>query len=115
MVEAVEITVGIDIGTTSVKAVAVDADGDVRARTRIPHPVNAPSPEVLEHNAAAVWNTSVIEACDTVSAGHQVAGLGLAAMVPSLAAVDANGEPISPGILYGAQIQCCHSNAICCF
>ncbi len=101
VVEAVEITVGIDIGTTSVKAVAVDADGDVRARTRIPHPVNAPSPEVLEHNAAAVWNTSVIEACDTVSAGHQVAGLGLAAMVPSLAAVDANGEPISPGILYG--------------
>ena len=94
-------TVGIDIGTTSVKAAAVDADGDVRSRTRIPHAANAPSPAVLEHNAAAVWNTSVVEACDTVSAGHPVAGIGLAAMVPSLAAVDANGAPISPGILYG--------------
>ncbi len=99
--EAVEVTVGIDIGTTSVKAVAVDADGDVRARTRIPHAAHAPTPEVLEHDAAAVWATSVVQACDTVSAGHQVAGFGLAAMVPSLAAVNANGEPISPGILYG--------------
>ena len=99
--ETVEVTVGIDIGTTSVKAVAVDADGGVQARTRIPHAVNAPSPAVLEHDADAVWNISVVEACDAVSSGHAVAGIGLAAMVPSLAAVDADGVPISPGILYG--------------
>ncbi|WP_419930214.1 xylulokinase [Candidatus Poriferisocius sp.] len=99
--EAVQVTVGIDIGTTSVKAVAVDADGGVRARTRIPHAVNAPSPAVLEHDATAVWGTSVVEACDAVSAGNRVAGIGLAAMVPSLAAVDVDGKAISPGILYG--------------
>jgi len=99
--EAVQVTVGIDIGTTSVKAVAVDEDGDVQARTRIPHAVNAPTPAVLEHDAAAVWGTSVVEACDSVSAGHRVAGIGLAAMVPSLAAVDSSGVPVSPGILYG--------------
>ena len=101
MTETVEVTVGIDIGTTSVKAVAVDGNGDVRARTRIPHAVHAPSPAVLEHDAAEVWATNVVEACDTVSAGHRVAGVGLAAMVPSLAAVDAKGSPVSPGILYG--------------
>ena len=92
---------GIDIGTTSVKAIAVDAHGEVCARTRIPHAINAPSPAVLEHDAAAVWHTGVIEACDSVSADHRVAGIGLAAMVPSLAAVDRNGMPVSPGILYG--------------
>ena len=94
-------TIGIDIGTTSVKAVAVDEHGNVLTRARIPHAVHAPTPEVFEHDAAAVWATSVVQACDTVSAGHKVAGIGLAAMVPSLAAVDSNGEPISPGILYG--------------
>ncbi len=99
--ETVQVTIGIDIGTTSVKAVAVDERGDVQTRTRIPHAVNAPSPAVLEHDAAAVWGTSVVEACDAVSAGHRVAGIGLAAMVPSLAAVDSNGVLISPGILYG--------------
>lgn len=101
MAETVQVTIGIDIGTTSVKAVAVDERGDVQTRTRIPHAVNAPSPAVLEHDAAAVWGTSVVEACDAVSAGHRVAGIGLAAMVPSLAAVDSNGVLISPGILYG--------------
>jgi xylulokinase len=99
--EAVEVTVGIDIGTTSVKAVAVDEAGDVRTRARIPHAAHAPSPAVLEHDAAAVWRNSVVEACDTVSAGHHVVGIGLAAMVPSLAAVDSSGTPVSPGILYG--------------
>lgn len=92
---------GIDIGTTSVKAIAVDAHGEVCARTRIPHAINAPTPAVLEHDAAAVWHTGVIKACDSVSADHRVAGIGLAAMVPSLAAVDRNGMPVSPGILYG--------------
>ena len=99
--ETVEVTVGIDIGTTSVKAVAVGADGEVYSRTRIPHEANAPVPSVFEHDAASVWRTSVVEACDTVSAGHRVAGIGLASMVPSLAAVDADGLPMSPGILYG--------------
>ncbi len=92
---------GIDIGTTSVKAVAVDGDGRVRARIRIPHVVRAPTPAVFEHDAAAVWRESVIAACDSVSAGRRVAGIGSAAMVPSLAAVNADGVPISPGILYG--------------
>ena len=94
-------TIGIDIGTTSVKAVAVDERGDVQTRARIPHAVHAPTPAVLEHDAAAVWATGVVRACDAVSAGRKVAGIGLAAMVPSLAAVDSNGVPISPGILYG--------------
>ena len=99
--ETVQVTVGIDIGTTSVKAVAVDADGEVRTRARIPHAVRAPTPEVFEHNAAAVWRNGVVAACDSVSDGHDVVGIGLSAMVPSLAAVDDNGVPISPGILYG--------------
>ena len=38
---ASEVTVGIDIGTTSVKAVAVDGDGRVLARARVPHPLKA--------------------------------------------------------------------------
>lgn len=37
-----EVTVGIDIETTSVKAVAADAGGKVLARVRIPHRVVSP-------------------------------------------------------------------------
>ena len=42
------VTVGIDIGTTSVKAVAADDDGTVLARARVPHEVRTPDPGSFE-------------------------------------------------------------------
>ena len=51
-----EVTVGIDIGTSSVKAVAADADGNVVARARIPHDFHVPSPLRFEHDAAEAWH-----------------------------------------------------------
>ncbi len=50
-----EVTVGIDIGTSSVKAIAADGDGNVVARSRVPHQVVVPAPERFEHDAAAAW------------------------------------------------------------
>ena len=46
---------GIDVGTTSVKAVAVDPSGAVVARVRVPHRVISPTPDVLEHDALRAW------------------------------------------------------------
>ncbi len=46
-----EVTVGIDIGTTSVKAVVVDASGLILDRVRVPHPIVVPGPNRFEHDA----------------------------------------------------------------
>ena len=92
---------GVDIGTSSVKAVAVDATGAVVARVRIPHQVEMPTPDVFQHDARAAWCDGVQAAVGEVAAGHRVLGITVAAMVPSLCAVDADGRPISPGLLYG--------------
>ncbi len=95
-------TVGIDIGTTSVKAVAVDGDGHVLASARIAHPLIAGSADELAHDADLAWRHGVLAALDQVAIdGLDIAGVNVAAMVPSLCAVDANGVPISPGLLYG--------------
>src|SRR5665213_1914918 len=51
----VTVTAGIDIGTTSVKAVACDDEGRVVARTRVPHRVVVPRPDRLEHDANQAW------------------------------------------------------------
>ena len=48
-----EVTVGIDIGTTSVKAVTVDGGGAVLSRVRIPHRVVSPDPGRFEHDPQA--------------------------------------------------------------
>ena len=49
------VTVGVDIGTTSVKALAVDENGQVVARSRVPHGVVAPEPDMLRHDAKRAW------------------------------------------------------------
>jgi xylulokinase len=95
------VTVGVDIGTTSVKAVAVDADGTVVERARIPHPLNVPAADRLEHDSDRAWRRGVLDAYAAVSARQPVAGIQVAAMVPSLCAVDRSGQALTPGLLYG--------------
>src|SRR5258707_249051 len=50
------VTVGIDIGTSSVKAIAADDDGTVVARARIPHDFSVPSPQRFQHDAKVAWH-----------------------------------------------------------
>lgn len=97
-----EVTVGIDIGTSSVKAIAADGDGNVVARSRVPHEVVVPAPERFEHDAAAAWHDGPRRALVELGDLH-VRGVSVAAMVPSLTAVDVRGAPLAPGLLYGDE------------
>lgn len=97
------VTVGLDIGTTSVKAVAADGDGTVLARARVPHPLSVPSPTRLEHDIDLAWRGGVERAFAEVTAPlrEKVLAVQVAAMVPSLGALDRDGRPAGPGLLYG--------------
>lgn len=98
------VTVGLDIGTTSVKAVAADDDGTIRARARIPHRMVVPAPDRLEHDAEAAWRRGPRRALAALAAAANdldVQAVAVSAMVPSLTAVDARGRPLTPGLLYG--------------
>src|SRR5581483_11577200 len=96
-----DITVGIDIGTTSVKAVAADGEGNVVASARVPHDLRVPSAEAFEHDVDAAWRRGVVDAYAAVSADLDVAAVNVAAMVPSLGAFRADGTAAGPGLLYG--------------
>jgi len=94
--------VGVDIGTTSVKAVAVDEQGVVVARARVPHRLITLAPDLLEHDAGRAWRRGPLQALEKVRvAAADLRGLCVCSMVPSLTAVDARGRPRSPGLLYG--------------
>ncbi len=96
------VTVGIDIGTTAVKAVAVDESGTVLARSRVPHRLISPEPDELEHDAGRAWRRGPLQALAAVrSPGDPLDGVCVCAMVPSMTAVDRRGRPRSPGLLYG--------------
>jgi xylulokinase len=103
------VTVGVDVGTTSVKALAVDEEGTVVARSRVAHGVVAPEPDVLRHDAKRAWRSGPRRAFAEVTAqlgelgdrAHRLAGVAVASMVPSLTAVNRQGVPQLPGLLYG--------------
>ena len=97
-----EVTVGIDIGTSSVKAIAADGDGEVVARTRIPHAWAAPTPGRFEHDATVAWRDGPAEAWRAMS-DFDVRGVCVSAMVPSVAAVDDAGRALTSGLLYGDE------------
>jgi xylulokinase len=99
-VSAKEVTIGIDIGTTAVKAVAADEDGHVVARTRIPHQLRVPAPDRLEHDADEAWLRGPLAAMAELGRPDATA-VAVTAMVPSLTAVDDVGRPLTPGVLYG--------------
>ena len=95
-----DVTIGIDIGTTAVKAVAADENGEVTARVRIPHRLNVPAPDSFEHDADEAWRRGPLAALDQLGVPDARA-VAVAAMVPSMTAVDATGRPVTPGLLYG--------------
>src|ERR1700684_725933 len=91
------VTVGVDVGTTSVKALAVDERGRVVARSRVPHSVVAPEPDILRHDAKRAWRAGPRKAFEQVTDqldggnGYTLAGVAVASMVPSLTAVSRQG------------------------
>jgi xylulokinase len=94
------VTVGLDIGTTSVKAVAVDDEGVIVARARVPHRLLVPAPDRMEHDATQAWRRGPRRALAALG-NVDARAIGVASMVPSLTAVDARGRPRTPGLLYG--------------
>src|SRR5439155_22788683 len=85
---------------TSVKAVAADATGAIVDRVRIPHPLLVPAADRIEHDADRSWRRGPRRAFRQF-ASLDPAAVAVASMVPSMAAVDRAGRPLSPGPIYG--------------
>ncbi|WP_374441281.1 xylulokinase [Stella sp.] len=95
---------GIDIGTSSVKAVLVDDGDDVVAEAAAPLAVDRPRPRWAEQHPDAWW-TATAAALDRLAADHpgdmaRVAGLGLSGQMLGVAAIASDGRALRPAILW---------------
>jgi xylulokinase len=101
--------VGVDIGTRSTKAVAIDHNGALLGSVAVDHQVDCPEPGRFEHDATQVWWLGVVAALrsllSTLPSGLALEGVGLTACGPCLVPVDHGGEPLRPGILYGVDTR----------
>lgn len=103
-----ELLVGLDVGTTSSKAVVFDAEGAALAVGRAPTPWThvepsgaacAPGTELSADALLAAAVTAVSRALADAPAGR-VAGLGVTSMAESGVLLDARGRPVVPVIAW---------------
>jgi xylulokinase len=90
---------GIDVGTSATKAVVIDSDGTVLARSRVCHP-SARDCGAGRADPAA-WRASVTAAVrDLGSHAETVRGVGVDTHCPTALLLDAFGEPLACGITW---------------
>ena len=94
--------VGLDVGTTGVKALALSPDGDVLATATRGYALSTPRPGWAEQDPGD-WLRAAESALAEVSAGREIAGIGLSGQMHGLVVLDETGTVIRPAILWNDQ------------
>lgn len=100
-----EALLGVDIGTSSSKAVLAAPDGRVIGAAERRHGVSRPRPDQVEQDALEVWWADFVSLCQELIGRHNVRVLSIAVsgLGPCLLPVNAVDEPLRPAILYAVD------------
>jgi xylulokinase len=93
--------VGLDVGTSGVKALAIAPDGEVLGRAEREYPLSMPRPGWAEQDPDD-WRRAGEEALASLGV-DDVAGIGLTGQMHGLVALDADGRVLRPAILWNDQ------------
>ena len=95
--------VGIDVGTSAVKGLAIDEHGAVLARAEATYDLSTPRPGWAEQDPADWWRaTERVLAALRAGAGR-LAGIGLSGQMHGLVALDGGDRVLRPAILWNDQ------------
>jgi len=95
-----DLAIGIDIGTTAVKAIASNKSGEIEYERSLPHELISPQAGYAEEDPAAWWDstkellTDIVSRIDT----KRIAAAAFSGMVPTLILLDAEGRPLHRSI-----------------
>jgi xylulokinase len=92
------VIVGVDVGTTAVKAVAIDADGAVLAREEESYELSTPQPGWAEQDPDD-W----VRATERVLSRLDATAVGFSGQMHGLVSLDADDTPLRPAILWNDQ------------
>jgi xylulokinase len=102
-----ELLLGLDIGTSSSKAVLASADGTLVDAVEKRHDVSLPRPGWVEHDASSVWWADIQAFIARFDERQRAAvrGVCVSGIGPCLLPIGAKEEPLRPAILYGVDTR----------
>jgi xylulokinase len=104
---------GLDIGTTGVRCLAVDEHGTVAAETSETYPISSPRPGWSEQHPQDWWDaTCKVIAEMRVAIGNEIQGIGLTGQMHGAVFLDHNDAVIRPAILWNDQRTGAQCNTI---
>lgn len=97
---------GLDLGTSGVRVVAVERSGSLVAESGAGYPLLTPQPGWTEQDANQWWAACVSALRDITSklgAGHRPEGLSFSGQMHGMVPLDAAGSPLRPALLWNDQ------------
>jgi xylulokinase len=93
---------GLDIGTSGVKAILVGRNGDVDATGVAPLSMSTPRPGWAEQDPEAWWQASIVAIKSVLASrpGARVQSVGISGQMHSSVFLDARGSVIRPALLW---------------
>ncbi len=95
--------VGLDVGTSAVKGLAIDADGSVLARAEVGYPLSTPRPGWAEQDPADWWAATEAVLARLEQEAGAPAAIGLSGQMHGLVALDDHDRVLRPAILWNDQ------------
>jgi gluconokinase len=89
--------IGLDLGTTSCKAVAVDAHSQIMAAASSIHTMSSPKPGWAVQDVKVIWSSALSALNELASqlSARQIAGICLSGAMQSLLPVDHHNQPLA--------------------
>lgn len=100
-----EVALGLDIGTSGVRVLAVDVEGKLLEEVTRGYPLYTPKPGWTEQ-VPEDWRRETLAALKELAGkleSHDILGLGLSGQMHGMVPLDADGKPVRNAILWNDQ------------
>jgi len=101
------IYLGFDVGTSSIKAIAIDAGGTILKTANVPISMETPLPGYFETDAENQWLNGFFRAIKALGAENvsNAKGLCISSVCASFVPIDSGLKPLRNAILYGIDTR----------